>query len=172
MYVKLTNGQPSQFPYTVGQFRRDNPDTSFPKTIPDTMLRRHGVYRVTELERPTHDPLTQNLVRDELPQREIIRYATEEDVTDPITGEVNSDEIGQPIYGNEWEIGFTVENKSQEEAERNVRNHRDMLISETDWRFRSDMTPSQEWIDYCQALRDIPQQEGFPYSVTWPTKPA
>lgn len=171
MHVKLTNGQPTKFPYTVGDFRRDNPKTSFPKVIPDTILRRHGVFRVTELEKPSHDNLTQNLVRDTMPHKEIIRYLTEEDVTDPITGEVYSDSIGQPIYGNEWFIGFTVENKPQEEAERNVRSKRDNLIEETDWRFRSDMNPSQDWIDYCQTLRDIPQQEGFPYNVIWPTKP-
>jgi len=26
-------------------------------------------------------------------------------------------------------------------------------------------------IDYKKALRDITAQEGFPYSVNWPTKP-
>jgi hypothetical protein len=29
----------------------------------------------------------------------------------------------------------------------------------------------QAWTDYRQALLDIPQQEGFPHSVVWPTKP-
>lgn len=29
----------------------------------------------------------------------------------------------------------------------------------------------QAWADYRQALLDVPQQEGFPYSVEWPTKP-
>jgi len=24
---------------------------------------------------------------------------------------------------------------------------------------------------YRQALRDVPQQEGFPQTITWPTKP-
>ena len=52
-----------------------------------------------------------------------------------------------------------------------IRMQRDALLAETDWRFRSDLTPSQEWIDYCQALRDIPAQEGFPTNVTWPIKP-
>ena len=27
----------------------------------------------------------------------------------------------------------------------------------SDWRFMSDQTPSQEWIDYRQFLRDLPQ---------------
>ena len=53
-----------------------------------------------------------------------------------------------------------------------VRADRDKRLADTDWRFRVDMTPSQEWKDYCQALRDIPQQSGFPWTVTWPNKPA
>jgi len=52
-----------------------------------------------------------------------------------------------------------------------VRASRDQLLTATDWRFRSDLTPSQEWKDYCQALRDIPSQTGFPWEITWPTQP-
>lgn len=29
----------------------------------------------------------------------------------------------------------------------------------------------QAWADYRQALLDLPQQEGFPHTVVWPTKP-
>ena len=63
--------------------------------------------------------------------------------------------------------------KAQKDAEqaRNVRVTRDQKLASTDWRFRSDMTPSQEWIDYCQALRDVPSQEGFPWNITWPVEP-
>ena len=28
-----------------------------------------------------------------------------------------------------------------------------------------------EWAEYRQALRDVPQQEGFPFAVTWPVPP-
>lgn len=28
-----------------------------------------------------------------------------------------------------------------------------------------------EWAQYRQALRDIPNQSGFPYEIEWPTKP-
>jgi hypothetical protein len=60
--------------------------------------------------------------------------------------------------------------KDTEQA-KSVRQTRDDKLAETDWRFRSDMTPSQEWKDYCQALRDIPAQSGFPWTTTWPTQP-
>lgn len=56
-------------------------------------------------------------------------------------------------------------------AAEEVRFKRNTLISATDWRFRSDLTPSQEWKDYCQALRDITSQEGFPFNVVWPEIP-
>lgn len=52
-----------------------------------------------------------------------------------------------------------------------VRATRDTKLSETDWRFRSDMTPSQAWKDYCQALRDVPSQAGFPWTIEWPEQP-
>ena len=63
--------------------------------------------------------------------------------------------------------------KAQKDAEqaKSVRSTRDAKLAETDWRFRSDMTPSQEWKDYCQALRDVPEQTGFPWTITWPEMP-
>ena len=60
--------------------------------------------------------------------------------------------------------------KNAEQA-KSVRASRDTKLSATDWRFRSDMTPSQAWKDYCQALRDVPAQSGFPNTVVWPTQP-
>lgn len=52
-----------------------------------------------------------------------------------------------------------------------VRNQRDRLLSATDWMALSDNTMTPAWAAYRQALRDITEQEGFPYSVIWPTKP-
>lgn len=61
-----------------------------------------------------------------------------------------------------------------EEGERiasDMRNQRNRLLAETDWMALSDNTMTPEWASYRQALRDITAQEGFPYSVVWPTKP-
>ena len=60
--------------------------------------------------------------------------------------------------------------KDAEQAQ-NVRADRNRRLGETDWRFRTDMNPSQAWKDYCQALRDVPSQAGFPWTVQWPTQP-
>ena len=63
--------------------------------------------------------------------------------------------------------------KASKDAEqaKSVRTSRNDKLTETDWRFRSDMTPSQAWKDYCQALRDITAQAGFPWTITWPDAP-
>lgn len=83
-----------------------------------------------------------------------------------------------PYIEDEKVYIVTVEPKNEKDLKRDkddiglsVRRRRDSLLSETDWRFRSDLSPSQAWIDYCQALRDIPQQDGFPFDIQWPTKP-
>jgi len=57
MFTKLTNGVPTQ--YTIGQLRRDNPQTSFPKDIPDEMLAYYDVYPVKRTPAPAYNELTQ-----------------------------------------------------------------------------------------------------------------
>lgn len=52
-----------------------------------------------------------------------------------------------------------------------VRNQRNALLAETDYMALSDVTMSDAMTTYRQALRDIPAQDEFPASVTWPTKP-
>lgn len=56
-----------------------------------------------------------------------------------------------------------------------IREKRDRLLKESDWTQGTD-TPlceetRAEWKGYRQELRDVPQQEGFPYTVVWPVAP-
>ena len=59
-----------------------------------------------------------------------------------------------------------------------VRAERDRLLAESDLMVMPDrwsaMSVDQQaaWSTYRQALRDLPQQAGFPWSVDWPEKPA
>ena len=85
---------------------------------------------------------------------------------------------GVERIGDKWHTKYVVQTLDDDgkaakdvEVAGSVRADRNQRLSETDWRFRSDMTPSQAWKDYCQALRDVPAQAGFPHNVTWPTKP-
>lgn len=56
-------------------------------------------------------------------------------------------------------------------TEKEIREERNKKLTETDFYGLSDVTITSEMTAYRQALRDIPQQAGFPNSVTWPTKP-
>jgi len=53
-----------------------------------------------------------------------------------------------------------------------TREKRDAKLAACDWMANSDVTMSDEWRTYRQALRDVPTQAGFPNSVTWPTEPS
>ena len=80
----------------------------------------------------------------------------------------------------EGNVPFTAEEEAERDAWEagaddrkgvDVRRERNQLLRESDWVSGSDVTMSDEWKTYRQALRDIPSQEGFPNDVTWPTSP-
>ena len=54
-----------------------------------------------------------------------------------------------------------------------VRGERDSLLTASDWTQVADAPVDQAaWSSYRQALRDIPQQAGFPDNITWPQEPS
>jgi len=53
-----------------------------------------------------------------------------------------------------------------------ARTQRNALLSGSDWTQVPDAPVDQAaWAEYRQALRDLPQQAGFPTEITWPVKP-
>jgi hypothetical protein len=54
----------------------------------------------------------------------------------------------------------------------NIKSQRYELLVDTDWRASSDLTLSDEWKNYRQALRDITTTQSDPYNITWPTPPS
>ena len=71
------------------------------------------------------------------------------------------------VQQNEIDTNYYNQNVLPDE----IRAERDRLLAETDYLALSDNTMSAAMTTYRQALRDITGQAGFPYSVTWPTKP-
>ena len=77
---------------------------------------------------------------------------------------------GVEVKMTQSEVDAFVENKPVVDVASEVRLKRNALLSKTDYLALSDVTMSAEMTSYRQALRDITDQTGFPYSVVWPTK--
>ena len=81
----------------------------------------------------------------------------------------------------ETEINSKISELDAAEAMRLLRLERNARIAETDWRASSDLTISDAWKTYRQALRDLPATASPSMdsnydldltSVTWPTEPS
>ena len=152
MFVKITNGSVDTYPYTVGQLRRDNPNTSFPKTVPTATMAEYGMYPVGYEAAPDYDPLTHRLQHSSVPS----------------------------LVDGEWKLTKTVVALTAEELQAKtdakaaeMRKKRDGLLAETDWWASSDLTMTAEQTAYRQALRDITTHANWPNLADsdWPTKP-
>jgi len=150
MFVKATNGTVDTFPYNIGQLRRDNPNTSFPRVVPETTMAAYNMFPVGRDVDPTFDPLTQKV-----------------------------EVAATPVLTNgKWMLPKTVVSLTATEIAdmtaakaQGVRSQRDKLIADTDWMALSDSTLTPAWAAYRQALRDVTAQAGFPHTVDWPVKP-
>ena len=61
--------------------------------------------------------------------------------------------------------------KDAEQA-KSVRDSRTEKLKDSDWTQIADSTADKAaWATYRQALRDITAQDGFPWTIDWPTQP-
>lgn len=76
--------------------------------------------------------------------------------------------------GDYYEV-VTIPEPSDEERASIVRSQRNTKLEATDYLLVSDYPISAEELEevktYRQALRDIPEQSGFPKNVQWPIEP-
>jgi len=131
----------------VADYRTVFPNTTFPASGPsDEFLAENGAYKVSLFK--DHDRATQKLV-------------------------------SCPAYvEDEWAYTVRVENKSQAEIDADTassaaqkRGERDRLLAASDWTQVEDAPVDKAaWATYRQALRDLPEAEGFP-DVDMPTEP-
>ena len=91
-----------------------------------------------------------------------------------------SDESGAEISLDKTALEDEIKKIEAAEPMRLLRIERDRRIAKTDWRASSDLTITDAWKTYRQALRDITTQtpkldsnyELDLTSVTWPTEPS
>ena len=193
MYAKINGGTVTQFPYTFGDLRKDNPNVSFPKNITQGVMQRYGMVGVLEGAKPSTTAY-QTVQRNALPTRPVIGQYTEDGAPMP-------DMVGEDIIAGYWMIDYTAVDmfadttetddddnvvtttKAQHEtayqatldakvAESN-RTTRDDLIAATDFYALSDVTMEAAMTTYRQALRDISTHANWPNleDADWPVKP-
>jgi len=152
MHVKITNGSVDTYPYNVGQLRRENPNTSFPKQIPNDILEGYGVMPVTVADMPSINERTQKVEQASSPS----------------------------LVDDAWTIGWTTSSKTAEETQAwddsmalLNRGKRDGLLADTDYFALSDVTMDSDMTNYRQALRNITTHANWPNleADDWPTKP-
>lgn len=78
-------------------------------------------------------------------------------------------------YGSAYDNAYkkAVEDGSEEDAAAFARLIRNRKLEQTDCRMVQDRPEAarEAWVAYRQALRDIPDQAGFPMNITWPEEP-
>jgi len=79
-----------------------------------------------------------------------------------------------------WKQAYIISDVSAEDLAtrtenqaNNARAERNQKLSQSDWTQGKDIADdvSTAWATYRQALRDVPAQAGFPWTVNWPTQP-
>ncbi len=124
------------------------PNVSFPPSGPsDQWLEENGVKKINAFK--PYDQRTQKLVRVD------------------------------PYLEGDWVYIVKVMDKSPEELSldresqaMNIRSTRNKLLSDSDWTQVADAPVDKPaWAEYRQSLRNISEQEGFPWNVEWPRAP-
>jgi hypothetical protein len=140
-HVKIVNGEVAAYPYSAYQLRSDNPNTSFPEIIGESLFVEYGVFNVTHLDQPMYNKLTQKIVQDTTPT----------------------------LINDEWCVGWTIVDLSSEEiadkiteiTERQKVNRHQGYMMEADplfFKWQAGEATELEWQAKRQEIR-----ERYPY---------
>ena len=154
MFVLAPNQTVETFPYSIGDLRRNNPNTSFPRNPSNDVLADWNVFPVVDRPSPEYDPASQNCTQ-----------------------------INPTLEDGEWVMTWQVSDASSDEIAARfegesaaVRSGRNRRLADCDWTQLSDCPLSDAdkaaWSTYRGELRDVPEQSGFPSTVTWPEQPS
>lgn len=153
MLIKLENNKPIGHPIVENNFKQLFTNISFPQYLTPESVEGtgFGMYEFSQV-----------------PAAEKYQKVIE---VDPIKDE-------QGFWRQTWSIVDMNDEEKAVEDERKaneVRVQRDFLLMQCDWTQLDDAPITNakklEWATYRQALRDIPEQTGFPWDVNFPQKP-
>lgn len=163
LFILVKDGVPVGEPIYDFQIKSGLKNVSFPKITQAEHFVPFGYEQVFEQEKP---PFDERL------------YSLEEAPIKKVDGAWCKDWVLIPLFSQEELTQKEMHLKSIDEEEElvklksNIRSHRNGILRDCDWTQVADASVDQAaWATYRQALRDVPQQAGFPYSVVWPVKP-
>ena len=149
LLIKATGSTVEAYPYSLGMLRKDNPNTSFPKQPSVADMAAFNTYPVTEVTPTVGDG--QHLIKVWIPTLVSGDWVLAHEAVD-----LTSDEVAAATAV----IAAAAREK------------RDGLLASTDWAAMPDSpTMSSAMTTYRTALRNVPAQENFPTTITWPTAP-
>ena len=143
-YAKIIDGAVVKYPFTAADMKADFPELDFTSGFTDEVLAACSAVAVELGPVPPHSNSTHTF------------HTT-----------VELDDAGKAL------AVITAQKRRPEEAAYNIRQARDITIKQTDWVItrsveRGEPVP-KDYADYREALRDITEQEGFPFDVVWPS---
>ena len=150
-----------------GQIRSMHPNVSLPKVWNANVNEALGIDPVLASPKPEPSGDYKVVVRNGVEQDANNNWVwawTENDMFQEYT----DDEDNVVTVQDQIDAKVAADNAALEATKRATR---DDLLKSTDHYGLSDVTMTEAMTAYRQALRDVPQQAGFPQTITWPTKP-
>ena len=152
------------------QFRAENRNTSFPQQLTAEIIDSFGYDPVLEGPQATTIPPYQYSQRDGVVE---------------VNGQWFTHYIAGPIFTDYTDPDGVVHTAAEQyeaycfgkdtEQGKSVRTDRNKRLADCDWTQLPDAPLNQEqklaWVNYREELRNVPQQEGFPWTVIWPEQP-
>jgi hypothetical protein len=161
MFAKIKDNAVVTFPYGIDELKIDNPHTKYPGNIAIV-----DVFPTTESS-TIHGCELVAVLQDDAPAFNISTHALRPSRT--------------PVFRDgSWFVGWHVIELTEEETsiikndkEAEVRTYRNQLLKESDWSQGKDIPDSISilWAEYRIELRNITQQETFPWHIVWPISP-
>lgn len=148
------------------QFRSLHPDTSFPQQLSEELINSYEADIVFEGPQATggdHYQYSQSQGVEQVDGRWYTKYVLGPTFIDSVVN-------GVTVTAAEQEATYKA-SKDAEQA-KSVRTARAKKLSDSDWTQVADAPVDKTlWATYRQALRDVPSQSGFPWTIDWPTQP-
>lgn len=147
MYAKIIDNTLIKYPYSLADMRAEYPEVEISDNPTDSELAACNAKRAIRGPAPAHSSRTHTFS---------MAFSDNED--------------------NSVTIIFVSHELDRRIAEFNMRDARDAALTRCDWvitRAFEEGTPvPPAYLTYRQELRNLPDQEGFPYDYVWPTEPS